>query len=214
MWRLNKLRELLLASVENDESKLVQFDQFDSLVSFDSLLGESESYKILSDNFDDGRFIERYYPLMTISPTLSQNILEFARDEYRNELMLENMAPEADVVKAMMSWIEVMDIMAEDKLKGKVMEAKWIVNTLNEGLSEKEKWRPYSVGRIIRRLGFIPARSRSGSKGYIWDKDILEHNIIRYHLEDEPRHRPKTESNRSNESKPVLPGLLFASECV
>ena len=210
IWRMVKLWKFLSNELgEGSNYNFRELVSIDRLDTFDSVSGVDTTIKRLSDKFKDGRFVEKYYPLLITTPDLEIKVLEFAQKEFDNESESLSTSPEAEVVLALMSFRERLTKEVAG-LKGKRLATKEVADKLNEGITNpSDKWKVYDVGRVIQRIGFEDARTAKGGRGFKWDDERLDYNIKRYHLEEISP--PEVVSNPSNVSKNVLFDSLDSS---
>lgn len=150
MWRFLKLRQLFGEQCELSEPSL-------------------EVPPTL--NFANGRLIELFQPLLAVANEGHENIVKYARKVYEIRQLEEETSVEAMILNAL--------IESESKVEARVILTKDIRNTLNEDIPKKEQFKTRTVGRIMRRLGFLPKHTRQGN-GWIWNDSRLKLLKARY----------------------------------
>lgn len=141
----------------------------DALFSF-SELGRLQDLEKLGNS----RLGELFYPLIWIAPTdeISDKLLTYARKVAGNLADEEQASTEGLVVKALCDIV--------DQVEGNRLAIQRIVDHLNDGVDEREKWRSRSVGRTLARLGFRSVRLTGGKRAVAIDPMLLERLKQRY----------------------------------
>jgi hypothetical protein len=122
-------------------------------------------------NFADGRLIELFQPLLAVASHGYENIVNYARKVYEIRQLEEETSVEAMILNALLD--------SESKVEKRVILTVDVTNTLNKDISEKERFKSLSVGRIMRRLGFLPKHTRRGN-GWLWDESRVKLLSMRY----------------------------------
>jgi hypothetical protein len=152
-----------------------------------------------------GRIAELFYPLIAVSPSeeIRQKVSEFARSVYSRRLEEERASVEAGMVQVVLS--------LADKVEGGKLTIKAITEAFNQGKPEKQQWRPESIGRFLKRLGF--SKTRIGSKGQTainYENDLVDYLAKRYGLA--PSEKPSEPSEPSVGMERYVHGKTESSE--
>jgi hypothetical protein len=126
------------------------------------------------EKLGNSRLGELFYPLIWVSATdeIANRLLSYAQKVAGNLADEEQASAEGLVVKAL---CDISDLAEGDRLA-----IQRIVDRLNEGVDEREKWRSRSVGRTLARLGFRSVRLTGGKRAVAIDPMLLERLKQRY----------------------------------
>lgn len=141
MWRFLKLHQLL----GNGDG----CDGCDGLSEVPSTL-----------DFANGRLIELFQPLLAVANQGYENIVKYAKKVYEIRQLEEETSVEAMILNALLD--------SEGKVEDRVILTADIAETLNKDIPKREQFKNTTVGRMMRRLGFLPKRIRKGN-GWIWN---------------------------------------------
>ena len=180
MWRFLKLHELLGEGCEGSEA----------------FLGVPTSL-----NFANGRLIELFQPLLAVANEGFENIVKYAKKVYDIRQLEEETSVEAMILNALLD--------SESKVEEKVILTKDIRETLNMDIPKRERFKTTTVGRIMRRLGFLPKHTRRGN-GWVWNDSRVKLLTMRYLPGDIP---PKTLSHPSQPSPTSLSPVKTGERC-
>jgi hypothetical protein len=126
-----------------------------------------------------GRVGEIFYPLLIVAPDeeTRDEVAEYARGVYQEQVEEEATGEEAEVVRAILTC-------KEQAVKGR-LPTKLIVDTVNAERTEEDKVSPERVGWVLKRLGFKKARMQDakGSRGIELDTGLLDHLVKNYDVE-------------------------------
>lgn len=139
--------------------------------------------------FANGRLVELFQPLLLVANAGHENIVKYARKVYEIRQLEEETSVEAMILNAL--------IESEGKVEEKVILTKDIRETLNADIPKRERFKTTTVGRIMRRLGFLPKHTRRGN-GWVWNDSRVKLLKTRYLPGDIP---PKTLSHPSQPSQ-------------
>lgn len=157
--------------------------------------------------FANGRLAELFQPLLTVANEGHENIVKYAKKVYEIRQLEEETSVEAMILNALME--------SKDKVEEKVILTKDIRTTLNVDIPKKEQFKTTTIGRIMRRLGFLPKHTRRGN-GWLWNDIRVTLLQKRYLPGDIP---PETASHHSHPSQtPIevstqLTRVLNAEQC-
>jgi len=142
-----------------------------------------------------GRIAELFYPLIAVSPSedIRQKISEFAKEIYGKRLEEERASREAEFVEILLS--------LADKVENGKLAIQAITEKFNEGKPEKQQWKPESIGRWLKRLGFTSTSISRGYRGIFYDLGLLDYLGKRYtdiypkkpQQPQQPQHLPSLE---------------------
>jgi len=180
MWRFLKLRELLGERGEG----------------CDAFLGVPPPLK-----FANGRLIELFQPLLAVANEGHDNIVKYARKVYEIRQLEEETSVEAMILNALID--------SEGKVEEKVILTKDIRETLNVDIPKRERFKTTTVGRIMRRLGFLPKHTHYGN-GWLWDDSRVKLLRQRYLPGG---YTPREGSHHSPSSQIQLTPVLEAEKC-
>jgi len=122
-------------------------------------------------DFANGRLIELFQPLLAVANQGYENIVKYAKKVYEIRQLEEETSVEAMILSALLD--------SEAKVEEKVILTADVKETLNKNISEKEQFKTSSVGRIMRRLGFLPKHTMRGN-GWLWDESRVKLLSMRY----------------------------------
>jgi hypothetical protein len=127
-----------------------------------------------------GRVGETFHALLTVAPDeeTANKISDYSQGVFQEQVEEEATGEEAEVVRAI-------NASQADADQGRLPIA-LIVEKMNEGQSEEEKVSSRRVGWITKRLGFKKCRmpDAKGSRGIVLDRDLLDHLLQQYGLEE------------------------------
>jgi hypothetical protein len=152
-----------------------------------------------------GRIAELFYPLIAVSPSeeIRQKVSEYARQVYVRRLEEERATVEAEMVQVLLN--------LADRVEGGKLTIEAITEAFNQGKPEKQQWRPESIGRLLKRLGF--SKTRIGKKGQTainYEKDLVDYLSKRYGLA--PSEKPSEPSVPSVGMEHYVHGKAEGSE--
>lgn len=150
--------------------RLEQFDAVDAVDAIDAL---QEKLPLA-----DGRFLEKYYPLISVANAGRTQILEYARKALELEQYADEATVEAEVTQVLRD--------CHPNVDNGVLKNRDIVERFNLNKDDREKWKTRTITSVVRRLGFHPKRARNGDRGYFYDTKILDGLSRRYGLSTEP----------------------------
>jgi hypothetical protein len=128
--------------------------------------GKVEDYLFNLSGFD-GRLVEIYYPIWTVSPTEKKPILaEYLQDLGELQLQEELRSFDCEVLIAILK-------VYENNGHRNWFPTKEVTESFNEELDDREKQGSRSIGRQISKFGFRPHRSNK-QKGWLWDEKLVE----------------------------------------
>jgi hypothetical protein len=122
-------------------------------------------------DFANGRLIELFQPLLTVTTYGYDNIVKHAKKVYETNQLEEETSVEAMILNALLN--------SESKAEDKVILTMDIAETLNKDIPDREHFKNATVGRIMRRLGFLPKHTMRGN-GWIWDESKVKLLSMRY----------------------------------
>jgi len=125
--------------------------------------------------FANGRFVEKYFPLYMVANDGRENIIQHAKKTHELEILEEWSTNEAEITSILKN--------LTPKIKGGRFATKDVTDIFNSTRNKQDQWKTNSIGLVISRLGFHKARTVEGLRGYIWDQNVLNHNLRRYGLE-------------------------------
>ena len=111
-------------------------------------------------DFANGRLIELFQPLLAVANDGYENIVNYARKTYETSQLEEETSVEAMILNALVD--------SEAKVEEKVILTMDIAETLNKAVPDREHFKNTTVGKIMRRLGFLPKHTMRGN-GWIWN---------------------------------------------
>jgi len=151
-------------------------------------------------NFADGRLTELFQPLLAVANHGYENIVNYAKKVYETRQLEEEVSVEALILNALVD--------SEALVEEKVILTTDIAETLNKDIPKKEQFKTTTVGRIMRRLGFLPKHTRKGN-GWIWNDSRVELLRGRYLPGGTPSEKPSQPSQLSHDLQiqlnPVAP---------
>lgn len=183
MWRFLKLRNLLCEECEGNERFL-----------------EVPSHL----KFANGRLIELFQPLLAVANEGHENIVKYAKKVHEIRQLEEETSVEAMILNALID--------SQDLVEEKFILTKDIRNTLNADIPKREHFKTTTVGRIMRRLGFLPRHSRRGN-GWIWNDSritLLKTRYLPESITSQKASHPSQLSQSIIETKVVSPGVTPA----
>lgn len=124
-----------------------------------------------------GRIAELFYPLIAVAPSegIREGIGKFAKDVYTRRLEEEKASTEAEIVEVLLA--------CKDKVEGGRLTVQAITDRFNEGKPEKQQWKPTSIGRRLKQLGFSKTRvGHRGRSAIFYELKLLEYLARRYSL--------------------------------
>jgi hypothetical protein len=158
-------------------------------------------------NFANGRLIELFQPLLAVANNGYENIVNYAKKVYDMRQLEEEVSVEAMILNALVD--------SESKVEDMVILTSDIAETLNKDIPKKEQFKNTTVGKIMRRLGFLPKHTRKGN-GWIWNDSRVQLLRKRYLPEGTPSEMPSQPSHHSPLSYdsliPLTP-VLEAEKC-
>jgi hypothetical protein len=172
MWRFLKLRELSNEGYE-------RYERYSKVPS--------------SLEFSNGRLIELFQPLVAVSNEGSENIVKYAKKVFEIRQLEEETTVEAMVLNALID--------SKSKLEENVILTKDIRDTLNIDIPKKEQFKTTTVGRIMRRLGFICKHTLRGN-GWVWNDSRVQLLKSRYLPRDDTSEKSSYHSYHSGTSVP------------
>ena len=116
-------------------------------------------------DFANGRLMELFQPLLAVANDGRENIVKYAKKVQEIRSSEEATGLEALILEAL--------VKSENKVDAKIILTKDVTGTLNIGLDDKDKFKQWTVGRIMRKLGFLPRHTRQGN-GWFWDADRIK----------------------------------------
>lgn len=136
-----------------------------------------------------GRIAELFYPLIAVAPSeeLKKEMSKLAKEIHGKRLEEEKASREAEIVEVLLS--------LRDEVEGGKLRIQTVTEKFNEGKPEKQQWKPESIGRWLKRLGFAPTRIAKGQRGIFYDLQLLDYLTKRY-------------AYSTLSGKPSLPSLL------
>jgi len=149
--------------------------------------------------FANGRLIELFQPLLAVANEGRENIVKYAKKVYEIRQLEEETSVEAMILNALVN--------SESKVVDRVILTKDIRDTLNEDIPEKERFKTTTVGKILRRLGFLPKHTRRGN-GWIWNDSRLKLLKSRYLPGDIPPLEGSQGSQGSQSPTGVTPHII------
>jgi hypothetical protein len=170
------------------------------LLMFRRLFGEgsegSEPFLNMPSDLDfaSGRLIELFQPLLAVSNDGRENIVKYAKKIHEIRQLEEATGVEALILESLLR--------SEQTTENNVVLTKEITETLNLGLSDKDKFKQPTVGRIMRRLGFLPRHTRQGN-GWFWDNERIK-LLKAWYLPEQ--------TNPENHSQPSPPSQLLTQK--
>jgi hypothetical protein len=161
MWRFRRLADLQ-ASEDSEDSEGVKAD-----------MGGGGG---LLHQIKDSRVVEIFTPLLTLadSEEAKQNIAKYALTVYEENIEEDATSYEAQILTAI--------IETQTTLEAGKFSVNQVAEVFNLDKPDSEKWRPHSIGRVIKKLGFTQKRMAGGRSGYIWDRDLVNRLSERYDL--------------------------------
>jgi hypothetical protein len=150
-------------------------------------------------NFADGRLIELFQPLLAVANHGYENIVNYAKKVYEMRQGEEEVSVEAMILNALVN--------SEGKVEEKVILTTDIAETVNKDIPKKEQFKTTTVGRIMRRLGFLPKHTKKGN-GWIWNDGRVELLRKRYL----PRHTPSENPSLPSPPSPIQLNQVSPSE--
>ena len=111
-------------------------------------------------DFANGRLIELFQPLLAVANHGYENIVSYARKVYEMSQLEEETSVEAMILNALLD--------SEAKVEEKVILTMDIAETLNKDIPDREHFKNTTVGKIMRRMGFLPKHTKKGN-GWIWN---------------------------------------------
>lgn len=139
----------------------------------------------------DGRLMELFYSLLSISNAGTKSILDFAKTMFTNRQNEEQTTMEFQILEALLK--------CQDSVNNGRLLAKKVTETLNEGLETNERFTTNYVTRILSELGFKKVHLKKGV-GVIWDKVMIEYRTKQYRIEEDT----PLKSSKSSISSPLL----------
>jgi hypothetical protein len=155
-------------------------------------------------NFANGRLIELFQPLLAVANNGYENIVNYAKKVYDMRQLEEEVSVEAMILNALVD--------SEGKVEDMVILTSDIAETLNKDIPKKEQFKNTTVGKIMRRLGFLPKHTRKGN-GWIWNDSRVQLLRKRYLPEPTPPEMPSQPSHHSQPSQIPLTPVLEAEKC-
>lgn len=152
MWRFLKLHQLLGTAEGSEGSE--PFQEVPTAL-----------------DFANGRLIELFQPLLAVANNGYENIVKYARKVYEIRQLEEETSVEAMILNALVD--------SASKVDNRVILTVDVTETLNKNISEKERFKSLSVGRVMRRLGFLPKHTERGN-GWLWDESRVKLLSMRY----------------------------------
>ncbi len=150
--------------------------RFNILMNKESILNDAD--KILSYlPIRHGRIAELFYPLIAVSPSeeVRQEISKFAKEVYTKRVEEEKASREAEIVEILLS--------LQGEAESGKLSIQAITEKFNEGRTEKQQWKPESIGRWLKRLGFDKTRIGKGYAAIFYDVSLIGYLAQRYTLE-------------------------------
>jgi hypothetical protein len=144
--------------------------------------------------FGNGRIVELFYPLVSVTNKGREAILEYAKENYQARLEEEQTTIEAQLVQAVLAC-------ENDVEQGKISTAR-ITEKFNENKPEREQWKVQSVGYALKKLGFKSCRMPSGNFGKYWDASLIERLKKRYPPLTDTSQKPSNPSDPSTLEAP------------
>jgi len=154
MWRFLKLHQVL----GNNQTELNE-------------LNEHIQEVPTALDFANGRLIELFQPLLAVANSGYENIVKYAKKVYEIRQLEEETSVEAMILNALLD--------SAGKVDNRVILTVDVTETLNKNISEKERFKSRSVGRVMRRLGFLPKHTGRGN-GWLWDESRVKLLSMRY----------------------------------
>ncbi len=119
----------------------------------------------------DGRLVELFTPLYVIAPEkIKPTILEYIKEIGELEIEEELASYECEIFQAIM----------EAPVKNSWFSTKSITDIVNKNRASNEQIRTYSVGRQLKQFGFKPFSKGGKTRGWKWDKRIIEKLKLRF----------------------------------
>jgi hypothetical protein len=115
--------------------------------------------------------IELFQPLLAVANSGYENIVKYAKKVYEIRQLEEETSVEAMILNALLD--------SAGKVDNRVILTVDVTETLNKNISEKERFKSRSVGRVMRRLGFLPKHTGRGN-GWLWDESRVKLLSMRY----------------------------------
>jgi len=121
-----------------------------------------------------GRIAELFFPLIAVSPSeeIRKNLSEYAKEVYCKRLEEEKASREAEFVEILLN--------LKDQVKNGKLATQIVTEKFNEGKPEKQQWKPESIGRWLKRLGFNSCYISKGYRGIFYDLNLLGYLTNRY----------------------------------
>ena len=148
--------------------------------------------------FADGRLTELFQPLLAVTNDGHDNIIKYAKKVHEIRQLEETVGLEATILEAVDK--------ASLNAKENIILTKDIADTLNEELSDKDRFKQATVGRVMRKIGFLPRHTRKGN-GWFLDPDRLK--LLKAWYLPEPT-TPENHSHGSHHSQAVKDYALKA----
>lgn len=149
-------------------------------------------------DFANGRLMELFQPLLAVANDGRENIVKYAKKVQEIRSSEEATGLEALILEAL--------VKSENKVDAKIILTKDVTGTLNIGLDDKDKFKQWTVGRIMRKLGFLPRHTRQGN-GWFWDADRIKLLKAWYLPELPPEPTPTPPEHPSHPSHRSQDGL-------
>ena len=122
----------------------------------------------------NSRLGELFYPLIWVAPSdeIADRLLSYARKVAGVLVDEEQASSEGLTVKALCDTL--------NQVEAGKLPIQRIVDRLNEGLEDRDKWRSNSVGRVLSRLGFRKTRLTGGRRAIAVDQALIQRLKMRY----------------------------------
>lgn len=122
----------------------------------------------------NSRIVELYAPLIALADNdeARDNIISYAIDAYRNTQEEDSTSLEAEILEAIKD--------THPQLVSGKFSTRMVSDIFNSDKPDAEHWKARSVGRVIKRLGFKPKRMTGGSRGWVYDANLVERLNMQY----------------------------------
>jgi len=150
----------------------------------------------------NSRLGELFYPLIWVAPSdeIADGLLSYARKVAGVLVDEEQASSEGLTFKALCDTL--------NQAEAGRLPIQRIVDRLNEGLDDRDKWRSNSVGRVLSRLGFRKTRLTGGRRAIAVDQALIQRLKMRYMPDEASQVPPEKPSLSSLSSLPRAEGQI------